>query len=259
MIKKIRCSIKKNKKISIVLIHGWGLNSNIWINIIPILKKYCTIYLIDLPGYKKNVFYPTMNFYELSQYLLYRLPKKVIWIGWSMGGLIANYIGLNYPKRTHGIITITSSPYFIQEKNWPGTTLFILKEIKKKIFFNYKYFLKNFLSLHNTKKNSKKKKTQKIFHIKNFFQPNKESIKYGYKWLTEIDQRKDISFIQVPLLTIYGKLDNMVPVDISKKMYQLCKKNYSYVISKSKHAPFLSHPIELCSIIKKFIKNFYFN
>ena len=35
----------------LVLIHGWGSNSNIWIPITQKLSKMYKVYLVDIPGY----------------------------------------------------------------------------------------------------------------------------------------------------------------------------------------------------------------
>ena len=129
-----------------------------------------------------------------------------------------------------------------------------LQKIKKEILKNYSNFLKNFHLLHikNTiKLNSHQLNFNNI--KKNFLKPTKKSIKCGFKWLIKIDQRKKINNIQVPLLQIYGSLDNMVPACIDIKLKNLYPKHYSYVIPYSKHAPFFSHPKELCHIILQFI------
>lgn len=248
----------KNKKIHLVFFHGWGLDSNIWIYIIPLLEPYYTLHFFDFPGFGKNILQPLINFNKISTKILEKLPKKVIWIGWSMGGLLANYIGLNYPHRTHGIILITSSPCFVQKKNWPGINLLILKKIAIEMSNNYRKFLKNFWLLHVEKKTFNKDIIPSIINInKIFVKPTKSAIEHGYSWLKEIDQRVNSCFIQVPLLRIYGALDNMVPAHINQKISQLYPKNYSYIISNAKHAPFFSHPKKLCNIINKFIQKFY--
>ncbi|WP_075432442.1 alpha/beta fold hydrolase [Buchnera aphidicola] len=252
----IKHKLKIKKKINLVFFHGWGLDSNIWTYILTILKPYYNIYFIDFPGFGKNIKEPLKNFNEISQKILKKLPEKVIWIGWSMGGLMATDIGLKYPERTKGIILITSSPCFIEKKNWLGIKIVTLKKIKKEILTNYSNFLKSFQVLHI------KNKLKINIHVlnfnnikKNFLKPTKNSIKYGLKWLIQIDQRKKICNIQVPLLQIYGSLDNMVPARIDVKLKNLYQKHYSYVIPYSKHAPFFSHPKELCYIIMQFINH----
>ncbi|QCI24576.1 alpha/beta fold hydrolase [Buchnera aphidicola (Muscaphis stroyani)] len=103
--------------INLILIHGWGFNSQIWFFIIKEFSSFCKIYLIDLPGHGKNKNLPNMEIDEIVQKLRVTIPKNSIWIGWSIGGLIASRFALLYPKYVLGIITISSSPCFILKKN----------------------------------------------------------------------------------------------------------------------------------------------
>ena len=34
----------------VVLLHGWGISSIIWDEWLPLLREYCHVTLIDLPG-----------------------------------------------------------------------------------------------------------------------------------------------------------------------------------------------------------------
>ncbi|WP_172598708.1 alpha/beta fold hydrolase [Buchnera aphidicola] len=258
MKKKIFWSIIGKGEINIVFFHGWGLNSIVWGNIIPILKPYFTLHIIDLPGFGKSINCSIMNFKEISIYLLKKIKYKVIWLGWSMGGLIAHYLSFNYPHYTIAVIYITTSPYFIKQKQWPGTTKKILKSIKKDIFENYNKFLKQFIILHVL---NKKMITTSINHFffKKYPNPKKKAIEIGYQWLTKIDQRNEILSNNIPILRIYGELDNLVPQEICHKMDDIGKNSNSIIIKGARHAPFLSHPNTFCNILKEFIrkKNLY--
>ena len=34
----------------LLMIHGWGVNSEIWVSLVDELKLFASVYLIDLPG-----------------------------------------------------------------------------------------------------------------------------------------------------------------------------------------------------------------
>ena len=46
--------------------------------------------------------------------------KKPIWLGWSLGGLVASQIALRHPERVQALITVASSPCFSAREAWPG-------------------------------------------------------------------------------------------------------------------------------------------
>ncbi|VFP81640.1 alpha/beta fold hydrolase [Buchnera aphidicola] len=254
MNKKIYWSIIGKGKINIVFFHGWGIHSIVWNKIIPILKLSFTLHIIDLPGFGKSINCSVMNFKEISNYLLKKIKKKVIWLGWSMGGLIAHYMSLNYPNYTIAMIHVTSSPFFIKKKEWLGVSKNILKVIKKNIFTNYNKFLKQFIILHVFDKKIKNLSINNFF-LKKYPNPKKKAIEVGYRWLTEIDQRNEVLSNNIPVLKIYGELDKIVPREICYKINYIHKNSNSIIIKGAKHAPFLSHPNIFCNILKKFIKN----
>ncbi|MGI4816470.1 MAG: alpha/beta fold hydrolase [Janthinobacterium lividum] len=255
--KKIHCSIFGIEKIHLMFLHGWGLHSIVWNKIIPILKPYFTLHTFDFPGFGKNINSPIMTFEQISNFLLKQTKRKIIWIGWSMGGLLAHYLSLQYPHRTLATIYVTSSPYFIQEKKWPGIPISILYSMRKSILSCYNNFLKNFTLIHVI--NTNQYKISKLIIKKNFSKkypnPKKEAIEIGYDWLTKIDYRGNILYSNIPTLRIYGELDNLIPRKTHKKIENIYQKKDSIIIKGAKHAPFLSHPKTFCDIIYHFIKN----
>uniref|UniRef100_A0A1A9UKI9 AB hydrolase-1 domain-containing protein n=1 Tax=Glossina austeni TaxID=7395 RepID=A0A1A9UKI9_GLOAU len=58
--------------------------------------------------------------FDIIDIISHHLPNKSILVGWSLGGLIASQIAIQHPKKFYGLIIISSSPYFCEEKNWPG-------------------------------------------------------------------------------------------------------------------------------------------
>jgi pimeloyl-[acyl-carrier protein] methyl ester esterase len=48
--------------------------------------------------------------------------KRAIWLGWSLGGLVASQIALPHPERVQALVT-ASSPCFSAQEEWPGSSL----------------------------------------------------------------------------------------------------------------------------------------
>ncbi|BAC24731.1 bioH [Wigglesworthia glossinidia endosymbiont of Glossina brevipalpis] len=245
--------------VNLVFIHGWGLNSCIWNNIIIILSNYFKLHLVDLPGYGKNILYKEYSFSKITEIIACKSPKKSILIGWSLGGLIATNISIVYPEKFKGLIIVSSSPCFCEKKDWPG--------IKKEILNNFSFQLKN--DFHNTVKKffniqflGTKKNNNEIKKLKNIFfrqkEPSYKTLSSGLKILKNIDIRNYLKYIKIPTLRIYGNLDVIVPVKIIPiiKKLQNFNINKNIIIPSASHAPFLSHPFLFCKIIKYFIKKF---
>ncbi|HXK00503.1 MAG TPA: hypothetical protein VNF93_01235, partial [Buchnera sp. (in: enterobacteria)] len=73
------------------------------------------------------------------------MPKNAIWLGWSLGGLITNLIGLYYPKNIRAIITVASSPCFTIRPGWPGINPEILKNIYNSLNNYYEETIQDFI------------------------------------------------------------------------------------------------------------------
>ncbi|MDM8569389.1 alpha/beta fold hydrolase, partial [Thiotrichales bacterium HSG1] len=72
----------------LILLHGWGFNNNIWDDIAVDLAKDWRVYQVDLPGHGKS---PMCDYSlsSLTEQLAASLPNDAVWIGWSLGGLLA--------------------------------------------------------------------------------------------------------------------------------------------------------------------------
>ena len=104
----------------LVLIHGWGMHSGIWQTLIPELEADYRITLIDLPGLGQSAnFLPQP--YDLDaviRSLVEAAPESALWLGWSLGGIIAMAFAQHYPERVSGLITLGSSPCFVERSDW---------------------------------------------------------------------------------------------------------------------------------------------
>lgn len=133
--------------INLILLHGWGLNIKIWHHIISKLNSHFTLYLVDLPGFGKSKNCSAIKIKSTIEILYYYMPKNAIWLGWSLGGLIANMMGLHYPKNTRAIINVSSSPCFTIRPQWPGINPKIFEDIYNSLSNNYAKTVKNFIDL----------------------------------------------------------------------------------------------------------------
>ncbi|WP_343183509.1 alpha/beta fold hydrolase [Buchnera aphidicola] len=245
--------IISKKKINLILIHGVGFNKKIWYFLKKKFNKKFKIYTINLYLSKKKYNF-NIDFKNFIKKIIYKIPKNSILIGWSIGGLIATIINFKIKKNIILLITICSSPCFKKKKKWPGINTDQINKIKNELFYNYKNSIKNFLNLQKNNKNLKKINIlyKKIINKK---KPNYNSLKFNIKILKKIDVRHLLKKIKTPILRIYGNLDSIVPIKISKILDSYLNQK-SYIIKNSNHAPFISHEKIFYNKIIKFIKKY---
>ncbi|WMY97332.1 MAG: pimeloyl-ACP methyl ester esterase BioH [Arsenophonus sp.] len=248
--------ILQNKK-NIIFLHGWGLNKTIWnISLINTISKYFNVYLIDIPGYGKNYNFCFDSLEKTAEYIWNNVPKKKsIWLGWSLGGLIASFIAIKYENEIEGLITVCSSPCFIEKKDWPGIKPIILNNFKQALEKNFIKTIENFLTLQSYKSNTYKKDFNQLKSVVfNHPIPPLITLNYGLEILKNSDIRNQLFSIRKPFLRIYGYLDSLVPRTIAKILDDKIPNSYSIVIKKSAHVPFISNQKEFIKILINFSK-----
>ncbi|QFQ32348.1 pimeloyl-ACP methyl ester esterase BioH [Buchnera aphidicola] len=252
--KKFTWKTLGNGEINLIILNGWGMSHKIWFFIMQKLSMYFKLHLIDLPGIGVNKNLNPTNMEQTIEILNFYMPKNSVYLGWSLGGLIATNFTLLHPKKTLGLINISSSPYFIKQKNWPGIEKKDLYDIYNGLLNQYKKTINNFLSLQMSKQNKHFQDLEilkKILSNDNYI-PNRKTLKKGLEILLLVDLRFKVSMITVPFLRIYGALDTLVPKKISSFMDLICPNSDSIIIEKAGHAPFISHKEEFCSILLEY-------
>ncbi len=106
----------------LVLLHGWGMNAAVWSPLVESLKQRFRVTLIEMPGHGGSDYAPEMQrFEDWVDSCLEAAPESAIWIGWSLGGLLAQRAAMKAPGRVNRLAVVTSTPRFVKEV--PGNML----------------------------------------------------------------------------------------------------------------------------------------
>ena len=69
------------------MIHGWGVNSEIWVPLVDELKIFASVYMIDLPGMGDSSSISPYTLDNLAKEIRVNIPvEKCHILGWSLGG-----------------------------------------------------------------------------------------------------------------------------------------------------------------------------
>ncbi len=114
----------------LVLLHGWGADSHIWEPVISGLNRIADLWLLDLPGFGESpACFNSDNqacdphaddpLDDVLSQVLNIAPPQAVYLGWSLGGMLATALAARCPHRVTGLITLASNISFIARKNWP--------------------------------------------------------------------------------------------------------------------------------------------
>ena len=111
---------KPNVK-TLMLIHGWGMNSQVWEPIRAELEAHYHIVWVDLPGHGFNKHIKAESFENMVELVSNHTPENTHIIAWSLGGLVAQSLLHRIPERIKSMTLVASTLRFSQSKegDWP--------------------------------------------------------------------------------------------------------------------------------------------
>ncbi|MGO1190536.1 pimeloyl-ACP methyl ester esterase BioH [Vibrio casei] len=238
----------------IVLIHGWGMNGAVWQTTMDTLSQLFRVHSVDLPGYGLSHEQSAIDLDDICQQVLAGAPEKAVYLGWSLGGLVATNIALKHPERVNKLITVASSPKFAAEKGWRGIMPKVLTDFTQQLTSNFKLTIEGFMMLQALGSPSARHDVKAI--KKQVFSrpmPNPQALKVGLGILSQVDLRPALSDITVPMLRLYGRLDGLVPNKIADAVANYVPESESYVFQSSSHAPFMTEHGLFCEKVETFV------
>ncbi len=227
----------------LVLLHGWGLNAQVWDCITPQLASHFTLHLVDLPGYGRSGGFGAMSLEAMAQRVLEQAPPQAVWLGWSLGGLVASQVAIMRPERVQALVTVASSPCFAARDDWPGIKPEVLAGFQQQLSDDFQRTVERFLALQTMGTESARQDARALKQaVLSLPMPSAEALNGGLEILRTVDLRQALVRLPMPFLRLYGRLDGLVPRKIVPLLDDLWPESESILFDKAAHAPFVSHP-----------------
>ena len=224
--------VKKKDRITIVFFHGFMSDM---IGAKPAaIQKFCgkrklNFLKFEYSGHGKstgkfiegNIFKWTNEAKQLIKSKTKKV-KNLIFIGSSMGSWIALNLFPFFKKKIKGFIGISSAPEFLEELMWKKFS----KKIKKTIM------------------------SKKIYHLEH------GGFTYPLTKQLILDGRKNKVLnnkinLKIPIVLFHGTKDEVVPLNLSKKILKVCKKSKKKLIRIKNGDHSLSRKSDLKKICKE--------
>lgn len=233
---------------ALVLLHGWGMHSAVWLDIVPLLTQHFRLYLVDLPGHGDSDFGARASLTDWARAVLEVTPQRAGWIGWSLGGLVALRAAQLQAQRINKLILLCSTPRFIRSTDWPHAVAGeVLEDFAHQFEADFSSTLKRFLAL-QVSGSRQSTQTLRVLHnrILEKKAPDVSALQAGLAILESADFRVAMNNFPVPLACLLASRDTLVPVQLAEH-YPLIPRQ---IIQGAGHAPFVSHPQQCAESIK---------
>lgn len=229
-------------KTNFVLLNGFGFSEFVWKPILPALQKLGDVTLIAREG--KTLAQQTAR-------ILSQAPKKAIFIGWSLGGLIAQYIAIQHSDRVSGLITLASSPKLSSDIGWSGLSQTqidaLIAGIKNNPSLSLRRFALDLFGQHH-------RDTAKLFlsRLKKQTPLTQDTLLNDLQLIKTADVRINSQQITCKQLHIHSTDDAIVPFDTQRACQCLQPHAIFATMHNAGHIPFHTNPTQVLKHIKAF-------
>ncbi|HHO9085686.1 TPA: pimeloyl-ACP methyl ester esterase BioH, partial [Klebsiella pneumoniae] len=181
------------------------------------------------------------------QRVLEQAPPQAVWLGWSLGGLVASQVAIMRPERVQALVTVASSPCFAARDDWPGIKPEVLAGFQQQLSDDFQRTVERFLALQTMGTESARQDARALKQaVLSLPMPSAEALNGGLEILRTVDLRQALVRLPMPFLRLYGRLDGLVPRKIVPLLDDLWPESESILFDKAAHAPFVSHPAAFC-------------
>jgi pimeloyl-[acyl-carrier protein] methyl ester esterase len=231
------------------------MHSGIWEDVIEALADHYRVTYMDLPGYGySRACASSDTLVDLSRLIAAVAPPRAVWVGWSLGGLIAQQAAIDQPDQVGKLVLVGSSPCFARRPDWPhALDPRLLHAFADNLRRDYRATLKRFLALevHGSEHEVALLRRLRAILFKHG-EPDTQALRAGLRLLEQTDLRPQAANIRCPVLLLFGRRDNLAPVAAGDAIRRLLPAGRLHVFERAGHAPFLSHLDEFISHLRAF-------
>ena len=228
--------------VPMVLIHGWAMHGGVLAPLVEALEDQCTMYVVDLPGhgYSRDCGLPLEP--RACAAAIAAITPPAIWLGWSLGGLIALTAALENPRQVRGLAMLCATPKFVREASWPyGSDAALVHQLATDLETDYHATLERFLALEAMGSADPR---AELRHLRTLAfargEPDLRVLQEGIRILETGDRRAALPDLAVPSAWIAGRRDRLVQPQAMQWSARQCGGSF-HEIPQAGHAPFFGH------------------
>ncbi len=245
-----------SEKLPIFALHGWGLNAAVFDSLRDAFAgRECVA--IDLPGHGRRHGECLGGTLEpLVTTLLAQAPPRAVWLGWSLGGMLALAAAAAAPERVTALVSVAASPSFVARAEWPyGMARENLERMAEQLREGPEQTVSDFLTLQVL---SSRGGREALKHLKSALNArgmaSAKALGDGLNFLETLDLRPALTAIRTPVLAVAGARDRLVQPAAVRALAALVPNGEMTLFDSAAHAPFLSHRSEFAERVDDFLR-----
>ena len=239
----------------LVLLHGWGLHSGVWDDVLPALAARWRVHAVDLPGHGRSADMEVRSFDVVTDAVAACVPAGATVCGWSLGGLVAQNLAHRHPDRVARLALVATTPCFEERPGWPhGMKSPTLLGFARSLENDHDAALKRFVAL-NAMHGPQGREAVRVFtkRLAERGAPSDAGLAASLAWLREVDLREQTARLAVPALVMHGARDMLAPVGAGRWLGQHIAGARFVELPSAGHMPFYSHRDDFVAALHDFL------
>lgn len=238
----------------LILVHGWGMHAGIWGDLPAQLALHFRVTTLDLPGHGRSrdaLARATLT--DFTDAVAAVCVRSALWLGWSLGGLIALDAARRYPDKVAKLVLVGATPKFVQGPDWPhAMPADVFTGFARSLERDYRGTLLRFLSLQVGGNDSTRALLKALrAQIFDHGEPQPAGLSAGLSILRLSDLRAELVNITVPALIVHGSHDRLTPPAAGEFLATQLPHARLWRVPGAAHAPFLSHASDFAQAISQ--------
>jgi pimeloyl-[acyl-carrier protein] methyl ester esterase len=246
---------RRGSGVDLVLLHGWGLHSGAWDDVMPALAARARVHAIDLPGHGHSRGFPAGTFDEAAEALAELVPAGATLCGWSLGGLLAQRIARRHPARVARLVLVASTPCFAARADWPHAMAeATLDGFAAGLEHERDATLARFVRL-NALHGAHGRDAIRAFtaRLSQRGAPDGAALAAGLEWLRRVDLRPEAPTLTQPTLVLHGTRDALAPVEAGRWLARHIRGARMVELADAGHLPFFTHREAFVAALEPFV------
>jgi pimeloyl-ACP methyl ester carboxylesterase len=236
---------------SIILIHGFPMNSSVWNDFVPLLSDTYKVITVDLPGFGKSpILKLPFTIDQVADSLLDWLLAEKIFnstiIGHSLGGYVALAMAEKRPDLFSGLGLFHSTALADSDEK-KESRLKVVDFIGKN---GVLAFTSNFIPPLFADQSHKAIATVRDIAVQS---GHDAVVGYTHAMRDRPDRTSLLKKLKKPVLFLAGEADAGIPVDSILKQSELCESAQVHVLKEVAHMGMFEKPQASAAIIRSFM------
>jgi pimeloyl-[acyl-carrier protein] methyl ester esterase len=250
----------------LVMLHGFGTDSQIFASIGAQLSLHYDVMMVDLPGHgETKEAFGSFSYcgYAILHALKQYVKEPYTLLGWSMGGIVALDMikqEMEHKCKDHeckhdhslieNLILVSSTPKFVASDDYKiGMNKAVFSKFKKGIKEDVAGTMEDFYKLMFSENEDASKYLPNLISLT----PDPKTLADCLDSFEIYDGRKTLPQIKVPTLILAGDKDKIIDPKASMYMSQEIKGSKIKIFKDAGHAPHLTRGSEVVHELRSFL------